>query len=107
MVSNNYFASFRTPCKIEPSINHILSTRKPGKEEGDLLQRVQNHKQESEEKKEKMMYCKEKIYAGVGEFSFEEIRAEVFRKKLKEQREGMCINLVQVCKNNFVVGRLS
>ncbi|XP_043292268.1 mitotic checkpoint serine/threonine-protein kinase BUB1 beta-like [Cervus canadensis] len=35
-----------------------------------------------------MMYCKEKIYAGVGEFSFEEIRAEVFRKKLKERREA-------------------
>ncbi|XP_008950209.3 mitotic checkpoint serine/threonine-protein kinase BUB1 beta isoform X1 [Pan paniscus] len=77
-----------TPCKIEPSINHILSTRKPGKEEGDPLQRVQSHQQASEEKKEKMMYCKEKIYAGVGEFSFEEIRAEVFRKKLKEQREA-------------------
>ncbi|VFV23284.1 mitotic checkpoint [Lynx pardinus] len=77
-----------TPCKIEPSINHILSTRKPGKEEGDLLQRVQSHQQESQEKKEKMMYCKEKIYAGVGEFSFEEIRAEVFRKKLKERREA-------------------
>ncbi|XP_021574161.1 mitotic checkpoint serine/threonine-protein kinase BUB1 beta [Carlito syrichta] len=77
-----------TPCKIEPSINHILSTRKPGKEEGDLLQRVQSHQQVSEEKKEKVMYCKEKIYAGVGEFSFEEIRAEVFRKKLKEQREA-------------------
>ncbi|VTJ62737.1 Hypothetical predicted protein [Marmota monax] len=77
----------RTPCKIEPSINHILSTRKPGKEERDLLQRVQSHQQESEEKKERMMYCKEKIYAGVEEFSFEEIRAEVFRKKLKEQRE--------------------
>ncbi|XP_046317888.1 mitotic checkpoint serine/threonine-protein kinase BUB1 beta isoform X1 [Marmota monax] len=76
-----------TPCKIEPSINHILSTRKPGKEERDLLQRVQSHQQESEEKKERMMYCKEKIYAGVEEFSFEEIRAEVFRKKLKEQRE--------------------
>ncbi|KAK1338918.1 hypothetical protein QTO34_019586 [Cnephaeus nilssonii] len=77
-----------TPCKIEPSINHILSTRKPGKEEGDLLQRVQSHQQASEEKKDKVMYCKEKIYAGVGEFSFEEIRAEVFRKKLKEQREA-------------------
>ncbi|XP_069348331.1 mitotic checkpoint serine/threonine-protein kinase BUB1 beta [Eulemur rufifrons] len=77
-----------TPCKIEPSINHILSTRKPGKEEGDPLQRVQSHQQASEEKKEKMMYCKEKIYAGVGEFSFEEIRAEVFRKKLKERREA-------------------
>nr|XP_045013280.1 mitotic checkpoint serine/threonine-protein kinase BUB1 beta isoform X2 [Jaculus jaculus] len=77
-----------TPCKIEPSINHILSTRKPGKEEGDPLQRVQSHQQESKEKKEKIMYCKEKIYAGVGEFSFEEIRAEAFRKKLKEQREA-------------------
>ncbi|XP_035966569.2 mitotic checkpoint serine/threonine-protein kinase BUB1 beta isoform X3 [Halichoerus grypus] len=77
-----------TPCKIEPSINHILSTRKPGKEEGDPLRRVQSHQQESQEKKEKMMYCKEKIYAGVGEFSFEEIRAEVFRKKLKERREA-------------------
>ncbi|XP_075386984.1 mitotic checkpoint serine/threonine-protein kinase BUB1 beta isoform X2 [Tenrec ecaudatus] len=77
-----------TPCKIEPSINHVLSTRKPRKEEGDPLQRVQSHQQESEEKKEKMMYCKEKIYAGVGEFSFEEIRAEVFRKKLKERREA-------------------
>lgn len=106
MINNNYLVSFRTPCKIEPSINHILSTRKPGKEEGDLLQRVQSLQQESE-KKEKMMYCKEKIYAGVGEFSFEEIRAEVFRKKLKERREGMCIYLAQVCKNNLVVGRLS
>ncbi|XP_006831838.1 PREDICTED: mitotic checkpoint serine/threonine-protein kinase BUB1 beta [Chrysochloris asiatica] len=78
-----------TPCKIEPSINHILSTRKPRKEEeGDPLQRVQSHQQESDEQKEKMMYCKEKIYAGVGEFSFEEIRAEAFRKKLKEQREA-------------------
>uniref|UniRef100_G3T802 Mitotic checkpoint serine/threonine-protein kinase BUB1 beta n=1 Tax=Loxodonta africana TaxID=9785 RepID=G3T802_LOXAF len=77
-----------TPCKIEPSINHILSTRKPRKEEEDPLRRVQSHQQESEERREKMMYCKEKIYAGVGEFSFEEIRAEVFRKKLKERREA-------------------
>ncbi|XP_074091192.1 mitotic checkpoint serine/threonine-protein kinase BUB1 beta [Macrotis lagotis] len=77
-----------TPCKIEPSINHVLSTRKPGKQEEDPLQRVQNHQQESQEKKEKMMCCKEKIYAGVGEFSFEEIRAEVFWKKLKEKREA-------------------
>ncbi|XP_021049014.1 mitotic checkpoint serine/threonine-protein kinase BUB1 beta [Mus pahari] len=76
-----------TPCKIEPSINHVLSTRRPGREEGDPLQRVQSHQQGCEEKG-KVMYCKEKIYAGVGEFSFEEIRAEVFRKKLKEQREA-------------------
>lgn len=31
-----------------------------------------------------MMYCKEKIYVGVGEFFFEEIWVEVFWKKLKE-----------------------
>ncbi|KAM6202508.1 mitotic checkpoint serine/threonine-protein kinase BUB1 beta [Rhynchocyon petersi] len=78
-----------TPCKIEPSISHVLSTRKPRKDEEDPLQRVQSHQQEeSAEKREKMMYCKDKIYAGVGEFSFEEIRAEVFRKKLKEKREA-------------------
>ncbi|XP_005381274.1 PREDICTED: mitotic checkpoint serine/threonine-protein kinase BUB1 beta isoform X2 [Chinchilla lanigera] len=84
-----------TPCKIEPSINHVLSTRKPGREEGDPLERVQSHQQESEEEKEKVMYCKEKIYAGVEEFSFEEIRAEVFRKKLKEQREAELLNSEQ------------
>ncbi|XP_013014471.1 mitotic checkpoint serine/threonine-protein kinase BUB1 beta isoform X2 [Cavia porcellus] len=77
-----------TPCKIEPSINHVLSTRKPGREERDPFERVQSHQEQSEEKKEKVMYCKEKIYAGVEEFSFEEIRAEVFQKKLKEQREA-------------------
>ncbi|EHB10296.1 Mitotic checkpoint serine/threonine-protein kinase BUB1 beta [Heterocephalus glaber] len=84
-----------TPCKIEPSINHVLSTRKPGKEEGDPLQRVQSHQQEPEEKKDKVMYCKEKIYAGVEEFSFEEIRAEAFRKKLKEQREAELLSSEQ------------
>ncbi|GAB1286713.1 Mitotic checkpoint serine/threonine-protein kinase BUB1 beta [Apodemus speciosus] len=77
-----------TPCKIEPSINHVLSTRKPGREDGDPLQRVQSHQQDCEERKEKIMYCKDKIYAGVAEFSFEEIRAEAFRKKLQERREA-------------------
>lgn len=77
-----------TPCKIEPSINHVLSTRKPGREDGDPLQRVQSHQQGCEERKEKIMYCKDKIYAGVAEFSFEEIRAEAFRKKLQERREA-------------------
>ncbi|XP_034624908.1 mitotic checkpoint serine/threonine-protein kinase BUB1 beta [Trachemys scripta elegans] len=75
-----------TPCKIEPSINHVLSARKPGKEE-DPLQRVQNHQQDSQEKKEVAMYCKERVYAGVEEFSLEEIRAEIYRKKAKKRRE--------------------
>ncbi|XP_048805303.1 mitotic checkpoint serine/threonine-protein kinase BUB1 beta [Lagopus muta] len=75
-----------TPCKIEPSVNHVLSARKPEKEE-DPLQRVQNHNQDNQEKKEVVMYCKDKGYAGVEEFSFEEIRAEVYRKKAKQKAE--------------------
>lgn len=75
-----------TPCKIEPSINHVLSARKPEKEE-DPLRRVQNHHQDTQEKKEVVMYCKDKVYAGVEEFSFEEIRAEVYRKKAKKKAE--------------------
>ncbi|XP_006128709.2 mitotic checkpoint serine/threonine-protein kinase BUB1 beta [Pelodiscus sinensis] len=75
-----------TPCKIEPSINRVLSAWKPGKEE-DPLQRVQNHQQDTQEKKEVPMYCKERVYAGVEEFSLEEIRAEIYRKKAKKRRE--------------------
>ncbi|XP_062432761.1 mitotic checkpoint serine/threonine-protein kinase BUB1 beta [Rhea pennata] len=75
-----------TPCKIEPSISHVLSARKPEKEE-DPLQRVQNHQQDTQEKKEMVMYCKDKVYAGVEEFSFEEIRAEIYRKQAKKKTE--------------------
>ncbi|XP_050752802.1 mitotic checkpoint serine/threonine-protein kinase BUB1 beta isoform X3 [Gymnogyps californianus] len=75
-----------TPCKIEPSINRVLSARKPEKEE-DPLQRVQNHQQDTQEKKEVVMYCKDKVYAGVEEFSLEEIRAEIYRKKAKKKTE--------------------
>ncbi|KFZ62298.1 Mitotic checkpoint serine/threonine-protein kinase BUB1 beta, partial [Antrostomus carolinensis] len=75
-----------TPCKIEPSINRVLSARKPEKEE-DPLQRVQNHQQDAQENKEMVMYCKDKVYAGVEEFSLEEIRAEIYRKKAKKKTE--------------------
>ncbi|XP_044293072.1 mitotic checkpoint serine/threonine-protein kinase BUB1 beta [Varanus komodoensis] len=75
-----------TPCKIEPSINCVLSARKPGKEE-DPLHRVQSHQQDGQEKKEQPMYCKDKVYAGVEEFSLEEIRAEIYRKQAKKKRE--------------------
>ncbi|XP_041325579.1 mitotic checkpoint serine/threonine-protein kinase BUB1 beta [Pyrgilauda ruficollis] len=77
---------FRTPCKIEPSINCVLSTRKPEERE-DPLQRVQHQQQDAQAKKEMVMYCKEKVYAGVDEFSFEEIRAEIYRKKARKKDE--------------------
>lgn len=85
-VKNSWF--FRTPCKIEPSINCVLSARKPGEQE-DPLQRVQHQQQDTQAKKEMVMYCKEKVYAGVDEFSFEEIRTEIYRKKAKKKDEGM------------------
>ncbi|XP_063253839.1 mitotic checkpoint serine/threonine-protein kinase BUB1 beta [Prinia subflava] len=75
-----------TPCKIEPSINGVLSTRKPEVRE-DPLQRVQHQQQDAQAKKEMVMYCKEKVYAGVDEFSFEEIRAEIYRKKARKKDE--------------------
>ncbi|XP_075469473.1 mitotic checkpoint serine/threonine-protein kinase BUB1 beta isoform X1 [Ascaphus truei] len=71
-----------TPCKINPAITSVLSARKPGKEE-DPLQRVQNNAQGREEK---VMYCKDKVYAGMEEFSFEEIRAEIYVPKMRKKR---------------------
>ncbi|XP_029454371.1 mitotic checkpoint serine/threonine-protein kinase BUB1 beta [Rhinatrema bivittatum] len=72
-----------TPCKINPTINGVLSARKPGKEE-DPLQRVQS---QPEEKEQRAMYCKDQVCAGVEEFSFEEIRAEIYIKKIWKKRE--------------------
>ncbi|TRZ21334.1 hypothetical protein HGM15179_005731 [Zosterops borbonicus] len=79
-------AQMMTPCKIEPSINRVLSSRKPEERE-DPLQRVQHQQQDTQAKKEMAMYCKEKVYAGVDEFSFEEIRAEIYRKKARKKEE--------------------
>ncbi|KAM4662620.1 mitotic checkpoint serine/threonine-protein kinase BUB1 beta [Discoglossus pictus] len=72
-----------TPCKVNPAITSVLSARKPGKEE-DPLQRIQNVTQGKEER---VMYCKNKVYAGVDEFSLEEIRAEMYMAKLRKKRE--------------------
>lgn len=35
------------------------------------------------------MYCKNKIYAGMEEFSLEEIRAEIYMAKIRKKREGL------------------
>ncbi|KAM5129878.1 mitotic checkpoint serine/threonine-protein kinase BUB1 beta [Mantella aurantiaca] len=72
-----------TPCKINPSVTSVLSARKPSKEE-DPLQRLQSS---THGKEEMVMYCKNKIYAGVEEFSIEEIRAEIYMAKVRKKRE--------------------
>lgn len=53
--------------------------------EDDPLQRLQSSTQGKEEM---VMYCKSKVYAGVEEFSIEEIRAEIYMAKVRKKREG-------------------
>ncbi|XP_043930079.1 mitotic checkpoint serine/threonine-protein kinase BUB1 beta [Protopterus annectens] len=82
-----------TPCKIDPSVNNILHTRKPGKE-ADPLERVQLC-QQVQEKTERTMYIKEMLYAGVEEFCFEEIRAEIYREKQKKRNKEEIAAIMQ------------
>ncbi|GCB65991.1 mitotic checkpoint serine/threonine-protein kinase BUB1 beta [Scyliorhinus torazame] len=92
-----------TPHKIEPLFTPVLSARKPSKELNPLLRvQVENCKG----RKEVPMYSKDKIYAGMREFSFEEFRAEELKikeqeqklLKLKQEKEGMeqLIHMVEV-----------
>ncbi|XP_069493618.1 mitotic checkpoint serine/threonine-protein kinase BUB1 beta [Ambystoma mexicanum] len=74
---------FMTPCKINPSITSVLSARKPTQDD-DPLQRVQSC---SKNKGEEAMYCKSKVYGGLDEYSFEEIRAEIHMKKMEKEWE--------------------
>uniref|UniRef100_A0A3B3WNR8 BUB1 N-terminal domain-containing protein n=1 Tax=Poecilia mexicana TaxID=48701 RepID=A0A3B3WNR8_9TELE len=80
-----------TPCKINPTVNSVLSARKPSKEETPL-KRLQEHQQqhkEAEEGKlqERSMYCKELLLSGATEFCFEELRAEHFFKKMAQKSQ--------------------
>ena len=75
---------FKTPAKTPAkTINMVharpLSTKKVGKEPGkplDFLEKVDEGKTE-----EKFMFCKEKVYQGLEEFSLEEIRFELWKKR--------------------------
>ncbi|XP_067895694.1 mitotic checkpoint serine/threonine-protein kinase BUB1 beta isoform X2 [Heterodontus francisci] len=84
-----------TPRKIEPLFTPVLSARKPSKELNPLVRvQVQN----CNEKKEVSMYSKDQIYAGLREFSFEELRAEEFKKKYKasiKEQEQKLVKLKQ------------
>lgn len=82
------FFPLRTPCKINPAVNTVLSVRKPRKEETPLKRLQEHHQQqkdaESGKLQEQSMYCKELLLSGAAEFCFEELRAERFFKKVTQ-----------------------
>ena len=64
--------------------SHVLSTRKAEKP-GHMLDPIRN----TPSTHERPMYCKEKVYCGTQEFSFEEIRGlRYMERKQKQRQEG-------------------
>ncbi|KAG9336547.1 hypothetical protein JZ751_002894 [Albula glossodonta] len=86
-----------TPCKINPAVNTVLSARKPSKEENPL-ERLQEQQQQqvAGQTHEQSMYCKELLFSGATEFSFEELRAERYRKKAAQEMEDKVTELRRV-----------
>ncbi|XP_069773227.1 mitotic checkpoint serine/threonine-protein kinase BUB1 beta isoform X2 [Narcine bancroftii] len=87
-----------TPRKIEPLFTPVLSARKPSKEANPLTRvQIQNCK---EEKTVISMYSKDRVYAGLREFSFEELRAEELKKKYKSANEEQEQKLLKLKKES-------
>lgn len=82
----------RTPCKINPAVNTVLSSRKPCREETPLKRLQEHHQQqkqaESGKVQEQSMYCKELLLSGATEFCFEELHAERYFKRVAQEVRG-------------------
>jgi len=86
-----------TPCKINPSVNSVLSARKPHREETPLKRlqdwQAQQHQQQAGAEatgtdgkpREQFMYCKDLLFNGATEFCFEELRAERYYQKMAKR----------------------
>lgn len=49
---------------------------------------MQLQQEEDDKSREKSMYCKDLLFSGVTEFSFEELRAERYRQKCSQRLEA-------------------
>ncbi|XP_070183002.1 mitotic checkpoint serine/threonine-protein kinase BUB1 beta-like [Littorina saxatilis] len=80
--------------------NHVLSARKAEKP-GYMLDPIRN----TGAPDERPMYCKEKVYAGTQEFSFEELRGLRYKKKKQqedeEQRLAKQLNEMRLMREQF------
>ena len=74
--------------------SHVLSARKAEKP-GHMLDPIRNQVSRDE----RPMYCKEKIYCGTQEFSFEELRAlRYMERKRIQQQEGEFLSVTFMWK---------
>ncbi|XP_041721553.1 mitotic checkpoint serine/threonine-protein kinase BUB1 beta isoform X2 [Coregonus clupeaformis] len=77
-------------CKIDPTVNMVLSARPPPSKDESALERLPSQQQEGGggEVKEQSMYLKELLLNGAVELSIEELRAEhYFTRKRQEIEE--------------------
>lgn len=74
-----------TPHKLAPCATNVLSARKADRDEDQVHVPVALF--EPPDPTKRPMYCKDKVYQGATEFSFEELRAVRFRAKEKERLE--------------------
>ena len=77
------------PHMLNPGESNILSARKLDKEDPTLHCPIALF--EPPDPTKRSMYCKDKVYQGATEFSFEELRAVRWRKKEKADLEALAI----------------
>jgi len=71
-----------TPHKLQPGESNVLSTKKPEKDVSIALALFEPY-----DPTKKPMYCKNLVYQGTTEFSFEELRAMKWRTRQKKKKE--------------------